>query len=305
MICRLLAISFISLAVFHTSACKLASAQEPTTKKIVVCSTTQIADFTRNVVGDLWEVKCVLGPGQDPHSYKPGADDNASVATSDLCLENGWNLEGGSWMRTMAENAGKPIKTCVEGVTPLSTSDEEDGEGVKDPHAWMNATNAWVYVENIRDAVTELDPANSDAYEARAQLYRLQLKSLNLWIGKQVGQIPAERRILISHHDAFGYFCAAYKFTALSPKGWTTSELIGVRAGKRQEIIKEIRQQGVKSVFIETSLNPEMVNEIAREAGVKIGGALYSDAMGAAGTAGETYIGMMRENVLTIVAGLK
>ena len=306
MICRLLAISFILLAVSYADAFEPASAQEPAAKKVVVCSTTQIADFTRNIVGDLWEVKSVLGPGQDPHSYKPGADDNASVATSDLCLENGWNLEGGSWMRTMAQNAGKPIKTCVEGVTPLSVDGEnEHGEGVKDPHAWMSPTNAWVYVENIRDAVSEIDPANADLYDARAELYRLQLKSLNLWIGKQVNQIPAERRILISHHDAFGYFCAAYKFTALSPKGWTTSELIGIQAGKREEIVKEIRQQGVKSVFIETSLNPEMVKEIAREAGVKIGGALYSDAMGAAGSAGETYIGMMRENVLTIVEGLK
>ena len=306
MFSRLLALCLILLASFYTNAFNLTSAEEPSPKKILVCSTTQVADFARNVVGDLWEVKCVLGPGQDPHSYQPSANDNASVATADLCLENGWNLEGGSWMRVMATNAGKPIKTCVEGVSPLTVDEGEDhGDGVKDPHAWMNATNAWTYVENIRDAVTELDPDNADSYEARAQLYRLQLKSLNLWIGKQVSQIPAERRILVSHHDAFGYFCSAYKFTALSPKGWTTSELIGIQAGKREEIVKEIRQQGVKSVFIETSLNPEMVNEIAREAGVKIGGALYSDAMGAAGTAGETYIGMMRENVLTIVEGLK
>ena len=277
-------------------------AQEPK-KKIIVCSTTQIADFARNVVGDLWEVKCVLGPGEDPHNYRTTTDDSAAVASSDLCLENGWNLEGHGWMNTLATNAGKPIKTCVEGVEPVST--DEGGTSVKDPHAWMDANNAWVYVQNIRDAVTELDPENAATYAARADLYRLQLKSLNLWIGKQVGQIPAERRILVSHHDAFEYFCKAYNFTAMSPKGWTTDELTGMNPQKIPEIVEQIRSQGVKSVFIETTLNRKLVDQIAREAGVQIGGELYSDAMGAQGTAGETYIGMMRENVLTIINALK
>ncbi len=282
-------------------------AQEPTgssaTKKTIVCSTTQIADFARNVVGDLWEVKCVLGEGQDPHNYRTNTNDSAAVAGADLCLENGWNLEGHDWMRTLAEGAGKPIKTCIEGVTPISVDDK--GGQVKDPHAWMDANNAWIYVQNIRDAVTEMDPDNAAVYQARADLYRLQLNSLRIWIVKQVNRIPAERRILVSHHDAFEYFCKAYLFTAISPKGWTTDELTGMSPGKIPEIVQQIRQQGVKSVFIETSLNRELVDQIAREAGVEIGGELYSDAMGAAGTAGETYIGMMRENVLTIVEALK
>ena len=293
----------LSATIFAIAHTQTAGAQEPAEKKIIVCSTTQIADFARNVVGDSWEVQCVLGPGQDPHNYRTTTKDSAAVAGSDLCLENGWNLEGHGWMNTLAKNAGKPIKTCVEGVKPLST--DEEGGSVKDPHAWMDASNAWIYVQNIRDAVTEMDPENAAAYEARADLYRLQLKSLNLWIGKQVGQIPAERRILVSHHDAFEYFCKAYNFTAISPKGWTTDELVGMNPQKIPEIVEQIRNQGVKSVFIETTLNRELVDQIAREAGVQIGGELYSDAMGARGTAGETYIGMMRENVLTIVGALK
>jgi manganese/iron transport system substrate-binding protein len=300
---------FFKTALFLVAAtfCLLASTGEATAeepqKKVVVCSTTQIADFARNVVGDLWEVKCVLGPGEDPHNYRTTTKDSAAVTGSDLCLENGWNLEGHGWMRTLAENAGKPITTCIEGVNPVST--DEEGVSVKDPHAWMDANNAWIYVKNIRDAVTEIDPDNASFYEARADLYRLQLKSLNLWIGKQVGQIPAERRILVSHHDAFEYFCRAYNFTAISPKGWTTEELTGMNPQKIPEIVAQIREQGVKSVFIETTLNRELVAQIAREAGVEIGGELYSDAMGAQGTAGESYIGMMRENVLTIVGALK
>ena len=301
---KLFKISFLLLTamVFLAAPAHTAEGQEPK-KKIIVCSTTQIADFARNVVGDLWEVQCVLGPGEDPHNYRTTTKDSAAVSGSDLCLENGWDLEGHGWMTTLAKNAGKPIKTCIEGVDPINT--DEEGSSVKDPHAWMNANNAWIYVKNIRDAVTEIDPDNAAVYEGRADLYRLQLKSLNLWIGKQVAQIPAERRILVSHHDAFEYFCRAYNFTAISPKGWTTEELTGMNPQKIPEIVEQIRAQGVKSVFIETTLNSEIVDQIAREAGVEIGGELYSDAMGPEGTAAESYIGMMRENVLTIVEALK
>ena len=272
-------------------------------KKIVVCSTTQIADFARNVAGDQWEVKCVLGPGQDPHSYKPNAADGGDVAGADLCLENGWNLEGHGWMRTLAENSQRPIKTCVEGVTPLQTEDAT-GE-VKDPHAWMDPENAWIYVKNIRDALSEIDPDNAELFASRADLYRYQLKSLRVWIGSEVNKIPLQRRVLVSHHDAFGYFCHAFKFEARSPQGWSTAELKGVSPTKQKEIAQMIRDEGVKSIFVETTLGKEMIRAIAKEAGVKIGGELYSDAMGPKGSAGETYIGMMRENVLTIVEALK
>lgn len=273
-------------------------------KKIVICSTTQIADFARNVVGDRWTVQCVLSAGQDPHNYRITTEDSRNVAAADLCLENGWNLEGKSWMRKLAQQANRPIKTCVEGIKPLD-AEEEGGHKVEDPHAWMNATNAWIYVQNIRDAVAELDPTHADEYAARADLFRLQLKSLDVWIKKQVSQIPANERLLVSHHDAFGYFCAAYGFKGISPKGWTTDELAGASTRASQDIVDEVRRLGVKAIFVETSLNPELVTQIAKDAGVSIGGELYSDAMGADGTAGESYIGMMRENVLTIVEALK
>jgi manganese/iron transport system substrate-binding protein len=272
-------------------------------KKIVVCSTTQIADFARNIVGDQWEVKCVLGPGQDPHSYKPTAADSRDVAGADLCLENGWNLEGHGWMRTLAKNSQRPIRTCVQGVTPLQTEDAT-GE-VKDPHAWMDPENAWVYVKNIRDGLSAIDPDNAELFASRANLYRYQLKSLKVWIGSEVNKVPLQRRILVSHHDAFGYFCQAFKFEARSPQGWSTAELKGVSPTKQKEIAQMIRDEGVKSIFVETTLGKEMIMSIAKEAGVKIGGELYSDAMGPQGSAGETYIGMMRENVLTIVEALK
>lgn len=289
-----------------TGAVEPASADEPAyadRKKIVVCSTTQIADFARNIAGDQWEVKCVLAAGQDPHSYRTTAADSRAVAGADLCLENGWNLEGHGWMRTLAEVTQRPIRTCVKGVTPLQT-DDASGK-VKDPHAWMDPENAWIYVKNIRDGLAEIDPGNAELFSARADLYRYQLKSLKVWITTEVNKIPVQRRILVSHHDAFGYFCHAFKFESRSPQGWSTAELNGVNASEQQEIAEMIRSEGVKSIFIETTLKQGLIAAIAKEAGVKIGGELYSDAMGPEGSAGETYIGMMRENVLTIVQALK
>ena len=131
------------------------------------------------------------------------------------------------------------------------------------------------------------------------------MRTLNHWIGVQVNAIPRSRRILVTHHDAFGYFSKAYGFTAVSPVGWTTGEMAGVAIDQRQKIVKQIRDLGVKSIFVESSANHELLDGIAKETGISVGGELYSDAMGELGSAGETYIGMMRENVKTIVEHLK
>ena len=272
-------------------------------KKIIVCSTTQVADFARQIVGDRWEVLCVLGAGEDPHTYRPGNDDALNVGRADLCIENGWHLEGNEWMHTLATNAGKPIVTCIDGVQPIDL--DSDGETQNDPHCWFDPRNAWIYTKNIRDAVIKLDPDHASEYESRAELFQAQLRSLDKWIQKQVNDIPEARRVLVSHHDAFGYFCKKYKFKAISPVGWTTGELAGVSFDRRQQIVEDIRRLGVKSIFVETSVNSETLEGIARDAGVQIGGRLYSDAMGPEESAGETYLGMMRENVLTIVSALR
>lgn len=281
---------------------------ESAKKLSVVCSTTQIADFTRQVVGDRWTVICVLAPGEDPHTYEPGNDDVLAVGRADLCLENGWHLEGNEWMQNLASAANKPIVTCANGVEPLLIEDQDDSgqpTKVKDPHAWFDHNNAAVFVKNIRDSVTKVDPANADEYAARTNLYLLQLRGLGRWVERQVNVIPKNRRILVTHHDAFGYFCRTYGFEAVSPVGWTTGELTDVSVKDRQTVIKQIQDLGVKSIFVETTINSKLLEGIARDAGITIGGSLYSDAMGGKGTAGETYIGMMRENVLTIVKHLK
>ena len=292
------------LLAFSASAPCNAQDEEAKKKLVVLCSTTQIADFTRQVVGDRWEVVCVMAAGEDPHTYEVGNDDLLTVKRADLCIQNGWHLEGNDWMANLAKNAGKPIATCVEGIEPLKI-DEGEGKPANDPHAWFSTDNAAIYVTNILNAVSKVDPDYADQYKARADLYRIQLRGLNHWANEQINAIPKARRILITHHDAFGYFSKAYGFKAFSPVGWTTGEFGGESIGQRQDIVKQIRELGVKSIFVETSTKKETLKGIAEETGITIGGSLYSDAMGKPGTAGETYIGMMRENILTIVKHLK
>ncbi len=274
-------------------------------KPILVCSTTQLADFTRQVVGDSCEVHCILAPGADPHTYMPTPGDAKLVLKADLCLQNGLNLEGKNWMQTLANDAGKPILTCAEGVQPIEL--EEPGQKINDPHAWFSPRNAAIYVNNIVRGVSKLNPSHAKEYEARAKLYLQQLRVLDSWIREQFNAIPVDKRILVTSHDAFNYFAKDYGFKNRAPVGWSTGAEVGagMTPERRKQVIDSIRNFGVKAVFVETSVNPKLVREVAAEAGVKVGGELYSDSMGPAGSAGESYIGMMRENVLIIASSLK
>jgi manganese/iron transport system substrate-binding protein len=280
-------------------------------RPVVVSSTTQIADFATQIVGDRWIVKCILAPGADPHTYMPTPQDARMVIEADLALQNGLYLEGKNWMTVLAKDAGKPLVTCADGIRPLEL--EQEGEKILDPHAWFSPKNAAIYVNNITRVVVKLDPDHSDEYQARAKLFLEQLRILDIWIREQVNLIVPQKRILVTSHDAFNYFCREYRFNAqhdylsLAPVGWSTGSEIGagITPQRLKNVIDSIRRYRAPAVFLETSVNPKMIREIAREAGVVIGGQLYSDSMGEAGTAGSTYIGMMRENVLVIVNALK
>jgi manganese/iron transport system substrate-binding protein len=291
-------------AVLFAAIATVSLADEPR-RKVVVCSTTQVADFARQVGGDRFQVRCILAPGSDPHTYQPTPGDAEIVSRADLCLENGLHLEGKDWMKELAKNSGKPCVACAESVEPLDL--EQDGQRIHDPHAWFSPVNAAKYVNAVTRALIQLEPAGKDEFEARAELALQELKTLDAWIRKQVNQILPERRVLVTSHDAFNYFAREYGFKVASPVGWSTGTEVGagMTPERRKQVVESIRSFGVKAVFVETSVNPKLVREIAEEAGVAIGGELYSDSMGGPGTAGETYTGMMRENVITIVRALK
>jgi manganese/iron transport system substrate-binding protein len=297
----------VFLLVLAHSSFSLADEKKP----VIVASTTQIADFARQIVGDRMVVKSILAPGADPHTYQPTPDDVQMVLDSDLCLENGLHLEGKNWMATLAGDAGKPIITTTDGIKPLEIS--SGGETVADPHAWFSPKNVAVYVNNIVKGLSQFDPDGKEDYEARAVLFLQQLRVLDSWVRQQVNRIPTQRRILVTTHDAFNYFCTEFKFNAnnnflsIAPVGWSTGSEVGggMTPERRRMVVQSIKESGAPALFVETSINPKQIREIAKETGVKIGGELYSDSMGPEGTAGETYIGMMRENVLLIVNALK
>ncbi|UCG14043.1 MAG: zinc ABC transporter substrate-binding protein [Deltaproteobacteria bacterium] len=303
----------VGISVLMGMSLTLVAAEDSvaTRKPVLVCSTTQIADFTREIVGDQCVVKSILAPGADPHTYMPTPQDAKIVLGADLCLQNGLHLEGKNWMGTLARDANKPLVTCTKGIKPIEL--EAEGEKIADPHAWFSARNVAVYVNNILRAVSRLDPSEQGRYAARAKLYLQQLRVLDVWVREQVNRISPQRRILVTSHDAFNYFCQEYKFNSqynylsLAPVGWSTGSEVGagMTPRRRKKVIDSIRNYGAPAVFVETSVNPKLIREIAKEAGIDVGGKLYSDSMGESGTAGETYIGMMRENVLTIVTALK
>lgn len=278
---------------------------------VVATSTTQIADFARQVLGDDGKVVCVLSPGTDPHTYQPTPGDLRKVLEADICIENGMNLEGKSWMRILCRDAGKPVYTATDGIAPLLI--EAGGERIRDPHSWFSVKNALVYVQNVLNAVRKHDPARASAHAARADRFNQELRELDGWIRAQVTTIPLERRLLVTSHDAFNYFALDYRFNvhagfrSLAPVGWSTGKETGagMTPARRKEVVDSIRGMGAKAVFVETSVNPKLVREIADEAGVRIGGLLFSDSMGEPGSGAETYVGMMRANVTNIVSALR
>jgi len=298
----------VSILFLIFPAAVLAKSNE---KPVVVASTTQIADFARQVGGDQIIVKSILAPGADPHTYNVTPNDVQIVLGADLCIENGLHLEGKSWMKTLAKDAQKPLITATDGIKPLVV--DAEGESIADPHSWFSPRNAAIYVNNIVKALVKLDPDNKVLYIARAKLFLQQLRVLDAWIKEQLSQIPTQQRILVTTHDAFNYFCREYKlneandFLSIAPVGWSTGAEIGagITPERRRKVVNSIKASGAPAIFVETTINPKQIREIAKETGVKIGGELYSDSMGPAGSAGETYIGMMRENTLLIVNALK
>ena len=181
-----------------------------------------------------------------------------------------------------------------------------------DPHAWFSPKNVAVYVNNIVKGFVQFDPDGKKEYEARATLFLQQLRVLDSWVRQQLNRIPTQRRILVTTHDAFNYFCTEFKlnannnFLSIAPVGWSTGAEVGggMTPERRRKVVQSIKESGAPALFVETTINPKQIREIAKETGVKIGGELYSDSMGPEGSAGETYIGMMRENVILIVNAL-
>ena len=291
------------------------SAQTPAASGPIqaVASFSILGDLVRQVGGDAVTVTTLIGPGIDAHTYDPAPADLVNLGEADIVFENGLGFE--PWLDRYYESAqpSAPRVVVTEGIAPLAAGEHEGEEaaaasaerGGFDPHVWHDVANAIVMVENIREALTAADPANGETYAANAAATIAELEALDAEIREEVATLPAERRKLVTSHDTFAYFARAYGFTVLGTAlGSLSTEVGDPSARDIAMLIGEIESAGVPAIFAENVANPDLMAALAAEAGVTLAPPLYTDALGPPGSPGETYEGMMRSNVATIVAAL-
>lgn len=268
-------------------------------KPNVLATTTFLADLTRNVVGDLAEVSSLMPIGGDPHIYDPVPGDALKIANSDLIFKNGLHLEG--WLDEMLENAGNEVSiiTLTEGI-PIIQS--EDHANAYDPHAWMNVRFALIYIENIRTALINFLPGKEAEIQANYNRYRAELVALDQYIEDKINLIPAEKRVLITSHDAFRYYGQRYGMRVESVMG--TSTEADIRVEDVQQLVRTIRDLGVPSIFIESTIDPKQLRQLAGDQGIVVGGKLFADSLGDTESGADTYINMLKRNTDLIVQGL-
>ena len=258
----------------------------------VVASFSILGDFVRNVGGDRVSVTTLVGPNSDVHVYTPAPADAKKIADASLVIINGLGLEG--WLPRLVQSSGSKatIVTASTDITPLKL-----GSSV-DPHAWQSVMNANTYVANIRAALSAAAPADAEIFKSNAEAYRAKLDALDDQIRLAIGQIPPARRKVISTHDAFGYFAAAYRIEFIAPLGVSTDSEPSARdiAG----IITQIKQAKIPAIFLENISDPRLVQRIAAETGAEIGGTLYSDSLTDEKGEAPTYIDMVRHNIRTL-----
>lgn len=302
---RLLAAALTLVALVATACGADRSSAEDAGKLRVVATTTQVADFTRNIGGTYVAVTQLLKPNVDPHDYEPSPADIKAIADSKVVVENGVGLE--SWLGDMVDAAGFDGTTVdtSKGVRLRAGTGDEHG---RDPHIWHDPRNAKIMCANIAEALERADPAHAAAYRANLKKYDARLAELDSWIKRQIATIPPAQRKLVTNHDAFGYYVERYHLTfvgSIIPSFDTSAELSGKQL---DQIVAKIRAQHVRAVFSESSLPPKTAETIGTRAHVRVEAgedSLYGDTLGPAGSPGATYLGMERHNTSTIVGALR
>ncbi|WP_425098021.1 metal ABC transporter solute-binding protein, Zn/Mn family [Tropicibacter sp. S64] len=273
----------------------------------VIATTGMIADAARAIAGDLADVRALMGPGVDPHGYRQTRSDIAAMARADLVLANGLYLEAQleEFLTGLAQRL--PVRLVAEALPEDMRLSHADYAGRYDPHIWM-APPLWRYaVEATRDALSEVRPDHAETFAANAVHYLAQIDALNTYAQETLGKVPESARILVTAHDAFRYFGRSYDFEVEGIQGISTESEAGLqRIGALVDLLVE---RGIKAVFVESSVSDRNMRALIEGAAaqgheVRIGGELFSDAMGEPGTYEGTYIGMIDHNVTTIAAAL-
>lgn len=273
----------------------------------VVATFSVIADITRAVGGDRVAIRTLVPADSDAHVYQPTPGDAQALAAARLVVTNGLGMEG--WIDRLIKASGYKGEavTATKGIKTITMEDDDHGHGhgkkVTDPHAWQNALNGQIYARNIAEGLARVDPEGAATYRANAESYAAELKTLDGWVKAEIATVPAGQRKVITSHDAFGYLAAAYGITILSPQGISTEAEPSAKDVAR--LIRQIRKEKVRAVFIENMTDPRLIQQIARETGAVVGGTLYSDALSPAGGPADTYIKMFRYNLPLLVAGMR
>ncbi|MBO2520422.1 MAG: manganese transporter [Firmicutes bacterium] len=273
-----------------------------------VATTGMIADAVRAVGGDRVDVVGLMGPGVDPHLYRASQGDVRRLASADIIFYNGLSLEGR--MEEILERMArqKPTVAVSESIPAALLLEPEGFAGQYDPHIWFDVALWKMAVERIRDGLIQVDPEGEAVYRANAEAYLAELDELDAYIRRKVAELPAQSRVLVTAHDAFGYFGRAYGIEVVGLQGISTDTEVGLR--DIQNLVAFLIERRIRAVFVESSVPRRALEAVIQGAAsrghtVAIGGELFSDALGEPGTPEGTYAGMMRYNIDTIVAALK
>ena len=284
--------------------CVVALPVQAKEKLPVVASFSILADMVRQVGGERVEVSALVGPGQDVHVYAPTPQDARRLTQARLIIINGLKFEG--WIDRLVKSSGTKARIAVatKGIAPLKEQGHGHGHAHDhaDPHAWQSVANAKIYVANIRDALIASDADGKAQYEAQASAYLAKLDEVEGEVRAAIAAIPAERRKIITTHDAFGYFARAYGVEFIAPVGVSTESEASAQDVAR--IIRQVRAQKIPAVFLENVTDPRLARQISAESGAKLGGALYSDSLSAPDGPAGTYIDMVRHNIRELKAAL-
>jgi zinc/manganese transport system substrate-binding protein len=273
----------------------------------VVASFSILGDLVRVVGGDRVVVTTLVGPNEDAHVFEAKPSDAKALLASKLLVLNGLGFE--PWAGKLLKSSGYQggIASAAKGVAARHMEEEKShGDHAHedtDPHAWQNPQNVVLYVRNIATGLGKADPAGAATYQANAEAYVKELQTLDTWAKAQIAAIPADKRKVITSHDAFGYFAAQYGVKFLAPQGINTET--EPSAKQVALLIRQIQREKIRAVFVENMSNPKLIAQLSKDAGATLGASLYADALSSADQPGATYLQMMRHNVTQLVAGMK
>ncbi len=273
-------------------------------KLTVMASFSILGDLVQVVGGERVNVTTLVGPDQDAHVFEPKPQDAKNLLQAKLLVLNGAGFE--PWAQRLVKSAfykGATI-TASQQVKLLNMPAEKKGDKPEiDPHAWQNPNNVIAYIQNITAALSKLDPEGVAVFKKNSEAYIAELRELDTWAKSQFAPIPNNKRKVITSHDAFGYFAAQYQIAFLAPQGISTEA--EPSAKQVAQLIRQIKAENIKAVFVENMSNPKLISQLSKDAGVTLGEALYADALSGADKPGSTYLKMMRYNVNQIVLGMQ